>query len=292
MLDRLADALREMIGTECTVEFRKVDKNNGLVLQAVVIREPGMNVCPTIYIDSLLEGIRNRETSLHDAAEEIAGIYRESRNVPFAQDIVSKLGNKEYILENVAYKIINLEKNRDRLADMPHKVLLDMAAVYIVAFKGKHMHETSSFTINRQFCDNLAISETELDDAAKRNTERNGFRVQSMESVLAEIGCIPETTAGQGDGMWIISTPGRFNGASVMLYGSSFGGLAEKLGSDLYVLPSSIHEVLAIPVGKIKPDNLRDMVRDVNSSDAVAVDEVLSNSIYRYSRKTGTLAIV
>lgn len=290
MMNRLAEAVKEMVGTECTVRFQEVEKNNGLVLQSITIQEPGAMIAPTLYIDRLLERVRTGEISLQDAAGEIAGIYRNFQNNKSGiSDIVSSL-NKEYILERVVYQMVNMEKNAGRLADMPYKELLDLAAIYRVVIR-EDASETASIAVSRAFCDMYSITEDELDAAARRNTEMKGFCVQTMASVLAEITGMPEETVGLDISMWVISNPARLNGASVMLYSSCFDSLARKLGSDLYVLPSSIHEVLAVPVGKMNPDELRDMVCLINAGE-VEADEVLSGNVYRYSCEENKLVIV
>ena len=62
--------------------------------------------------------------------------------------------------------------------------------------------------------------------------------------------------------------------------------VAEKLHGSYFVLPSSIHEVIAIPT--TLGSNYRDlerMVREVNEM-AVAPEDQLTNSVYRYDSKT------
>lgn len=46
--------------------------------------------------------------------------------------------------------------------------------------------------------------------------------------------------------MYVISNDKGINGAVSMLYEDGLHDLAEKLGSDLFILPSSVHEVIAI----------------------------------------------
>ena len=56
----------------------------------------------------------------------------------------------------------------------------------------------------------------------------------------------------------------------------------DKLGVDsLYILPSSIHEVLAIAMGD--PDELRQLVCEVNDTQVVP-QERLSYNVYKYER--------
>ena len=59
---------------------------------------------------------------------------------------------------------------------------------------------------------------------------------------------------------------------------------AQKLGKDLYILPSSIHEVILLPKLPIFEKNeLVNMVREVNT-EGVAADEILSDNVYEYNR--------
>ena len=62
---------------------------------------------------------------------------------------------------------------------------------------------------------------------------------------------------------------------------------AETIGDDFYILPSSIHETILVPVrGKEdEADKLAEMVACVNSSE-VPDTEILSNHVYRYRRQS------
>ena len=60
---------------------------------------------------------------------------------------------------------------------------------------------------------------------------------------------------------------------------------------DYLILPSSIHECLAIKAMEdADMEGLRAMVTDINATQ-VASDEVLSDNVYRYSIETGELSI-
>ena len=73
-----------------------------------------------------------------------------------------------------------------------------------------------------------------------------------------------------------------------MLYEGYFDRLAQEAGSDLYILPSSIHEVLAVEADGLNPEELKAMVKMINDTE-VPEDEVLSETVYRYRRGTHQL---
>lgn len=67
--------------------------------------------------------------------------------------------------------------------------------------------------------------------------------------------------------------------------------LEQKLGAPLFILPSSVHELIAIPDKGISDVNeLRNMVREVNETQ-VEAEEILSNQVYRYSKGKYAIAV-
>ncbi len=92
--------------------------------------------------------------------------------------------------------------------------------------------------------------------------------------------------------MYIYANAAGSNGAAVMLYWNCLDKLAHELKGDLYILPSSVHEVIAVPAAEIgDPAGLKDIVREVNAGGTVADDEILSDNVYLYRLKKGGLYI-
>lgn len=288
MMNRIAEAVREEFGTECEVQFQDVVKNNGLVLKAIIIREPGKAVSPTVYIDEVLDQLTSGDIDIREAEQRIVSICRECRDKGDFEKIVSRL-SRQSILEGVTYQLINAEKNKERLANMPHKRYLDLAAVYRVIVHEDEMG-MESFLISNELLECYGVAREELDNAARRNTERKGFEMVSIDAIFAEIAGMPEDETETGCNMWVLTNTKKLNGATVLLYTDRFKNLAEKLGSDLYVLPSSIHEVIAVSVNGMNPEELKSIVCAINSSE-VSEEEFLSGNIYKYIRGKNRLVI-
>ena len=76
-----------------------------------------------------------------------------------------------------------------------------------------------------------------------------------------------------------------------MFYSSKIKALADKLDSDLYILPSSIHELILIPVLENEEvETLREMVNQVNEESVENID-YLSDNVYRFNRNTEEICI-
>ena len=76
-----------------------------------------------------------------------------------------------------------------------------------------------------------------------------------------------------------------------MLYKDPLRDFANYMGHDLYILPSSIHEVILIPAyDHDSYDELTSMVKEVNSTQ-LSKEEILSDHVYFYSRETGQISM-
>ena len=84
--------------------------------------------------------------------------------------------------------------------------------------------------------------------------------------------------------MYVLSNEKKQFGASAILYDNVIKDFSESLNSDLYILPSSVHEVIMIPSILVDSvDKLNDMICEVNATQVPLMD-ILSNHSYYYSR--------
>ena len=88
----------------------------------------------------------------------------------------------------------------------------------------------------------------------------------------------------------MISNEKGINGAASMLYENELHELAESFESDLYILPSSVHEVIAVSSDMGSPEMLAQMVVEVNMQE-VSLDERLSNQVYHYDKDLRKLTL-
>lgn len=291
IMDALVGAVKERMGAGYTVEAREIEKNNSVWLQAVTIARTAGPVSTVVYIGRMLARIGTGEMDVQGAAGEIIRVYEDGGHDRIA-GAVQHL-DRGYILQNVVCQMVWGEENARRLQGMPHEDVLDLSVIYRV-YLGGSSDTLTSMEVTYPLCRAYGIDEGELCARARENTKERGFLVRSVASILAEAAGLP----GIGDCpidspiplLWTLSTRTGLYGASVLLYGEPFDRLAERYGSDLYVIPSSIHEVLAVPVRDLEPEELRCMVAYVNASEVPAEDQ-LSDNVYRYSRKDKRLAI-
>ena len=83
----------------------------------------------------------------------------------------------------------------------------------------------------------------------------------------------------------------KYFGAAEILLPSVCRKIGEKLQTDYYILPSSIHECMIVPVlDGLTPEGLHELVKEINE-EHVAQEEILGDSVYLYTRSGGLLTI-
>jgi hypothetical protein len=85
--------------------------------------------------------------------------------------------------------------------------------------------------------------------------------------------------------MYVATNSRQANGATVICYPDFLRKISESMNTDFYILPSSIHEVILVPMDNgININDLTQMVQQVNKTQ-LEPEEVLSNHAYYYCRQ-------
>ena len=289
--------VREKIPEDCTVEIRPVRKNNGVMLDAVMIRRPQELTCPNIYLNQIYESFREGMT-MDQAVERILKTYHSA--IPVLKLEADQLINQDIIREQVVYRLINCGKNRELLENVPHKRVLDLALVYYVMIENEQMGR-GAVMVQNPFLKYYDIPEDELDQAAMKNTPRlmpadfirlsdllREFGEKTGAYSYSEISLEDEACAVP---LYVLTNRARQYGAYYLTDTKGLSEISRKLDSDLFLLPSSVHECMVVPADCWEnPEDLAQMVWEINR-EQVSAEEYLADSVYRYSRREGSLKI-
>lgn len=245
-------------------------------------------IFPTIYVEDMYRHYQSCN-DLEAVLRQSAGKYAEmqDRVKEFKTDF-----SMEHFKDNVVMCLVNTEQNRELLVDVPNRAFHDLSVIYRWGIEGIP-DAAGSVMVTDSVAKMAGVTEEELFRCASENTRRiNPVSIITMQELLFETMSLPPELKSMfvqkkspGENMWIITNENRYNGAVSMLYEENLHELAEKLGDDLFILPSSIHEVIAVPAGMAEgnPAYLAEMVHDVNMGE-VELEERLSNSVYHYDR--------
>lgn len=268
------------------ITINHVIKNNGCEMDGLVIMEKGKDIAPTIYLDSFYELYTNGE-NIKNIIRQIEVIYEQNKNnVTFDVNILKHF---DTIKDKIVYKVVNYRSNEKLLEQVPHKRILDLAVVFYCLLDNEYGRSATALIYNN----NLKNWNVTIDDvykAALKNTP------DLLHSKISSMAALFEKCGVNVDGeevdlkdyvpsdMYVLTNESKLNGAACILYENVLYDFAQKLGEDLYILPSSVHEVILLPkLSMFEKDELVNMVKEVNT-EGVAADEVLSDHVYEYNR--------
>lgn len=263
-------------------------KNNNVIWDVLSIKGD-RNIVPGVYMEpyyhAYIEG-----TEMNAVLQKIADIYMES------MEQVGEFSTDWFQYENVKNGIFvtvqNAEMNRELLEKVPHEIREDLALLYRVQVELANK-EKGSVLIHNTHLKTWGIDEETLKEVAWNNMHSYCPPVFStMGDVLRSAGCDIFPTNVHPVEMYVLSNRDKQYGAAYMFDTEVMDRIAEEIGGDIVVIPSSIHEsILLRKQEDMDFDFLRKMVKEVNHTQ-LHPTEILSDEVYQYSRDTQTLSRV
>lgn len=298
-MEQFAESIREWLeqqGQFEKVSLQKVLKNNGVVRCGLVLCRGEHNVVPTIYLESFFKAYQDGA----DIDEIVGEILEAYESAPDEDADMSFFRDFSMVKDMLCMKLVNREANAGLLTKIPYRDFLDMAVVYYVDCDNPQI-VAGTIQVYNSHMEMWGVTEEDLWEAASINTpERKPGRIESMEDILAEMLAEQDNGDNEYPGscmgkspvtMLVITNTGRLYGDAVILYSGMLRQAADRAGSDLFILPSSLHEVIAVPaMEREDAADLKEIVMAVNRTH-LQPEEVLSDNVYIYRRERDRLEI-
>ncbi len=293
---RLLKSLQEFFPHGTHISIRQFPHNNHIILDGLTILEPGSNVSPTIYLNHYY-GHYQKGSTFASLQSKILQYYFDHSSVRTVD--TSFFSHFDNIRARIAYKLIHYGKNKELLAEIPHLPFLDLAIIfYCLMQSGNSSH--ASILIYNEHLAYWDIPKEALFALAQKNTPL--LLPHTFDSladlILPTMKMLPDegrhTAQKPLDSemvpMYVLTNRQRLNGACCILYPDVLGQIANQFQDSLYILPSSIHEVIILPASCAgDATELADLVREVNLTE-VSPEEILSDSVYCYNQEDGKIS--
>lgn len=283
------NVILEQQNKEFRIRYCRNWKNN-IAYHGYMLYSKNNNISPVIYT-SFRDWYENNDFGvvkfLSEQYKELA--VKEPVSLEYVKD-------KEFVLNRIRPRLIGREKNMDELIKSKKAFVqldnLDMLITFYI-----HLGETEEESeVNIPVTQDLllsagAITLEEAKEYALSNMEKIAS-IRPIREVLKELVGMECCSEQESDleKMLICNNKMGYYGAASVLCPSIQNELMRQLGNDVLLLPSSIHEMIAISGNHIDEiDVLREMVEEVNENQ-VRIDEQLTNSVYML--RNGSLEIV
>ena len=288
------EILRRLTATaeqSCFVSLEQVDKNNGQKKEGIVIRAEGSRISPVFYLDVMyeqyLQGI-----SLEELIEGIWKFYwEEARKKQFD---VNDFMDWSRVKSRLFLRVVSTEMNREALETTIHKEILDLSAVVYARLDHPSGDGIASVSIRKEHLSLWQQCEEDVYAIALQNTRQENISFVSITNSISgmlsegerELLLDDELMAMESP-LFVLTNEAKLFGAVCMLLPEVMDQIVDEKGDDLYLLPSSIHEILILKTSELNdPPRLQHMVQDINEMQ-VPMEQRLSNHVYRYSKENG-----
>ncbi len=290
--------------------IRKVLKNNDVEQIALYMKHPDTLCTPMVYLESYYEGYL-KGLPLTQLYDEILRYFEIPYPAPSFYRFLHELTDPKPYLR---IRLIHHSQNRRQLSEVPYEQYLDLAAVCELSIETGDLDGTA--LIHTHHLQEWGITKETLFAAAWKNSiafhppilrpieeplffyeETNlASLITGKQTDIASSDAIPRDTASLQEicRRWLsmmhnascplfsLSNAHCFHGAVCMLYPGVLSQIADGFGADLYLIPSSIHEVLLTPI--LEQDHrqvLTTILQEVNA-ESVPQTEILGIHLYRY----------
>lgn len=310
---KLMELLAEQFDAE-RYSFREMEvvKNNDVTLHSICVTKQDSVCGVNIYVEEMYSAYQillrkaGNENPWDKIMDEVVELIENKadgdKTLPMM--VVEALTDYEYMKDKVVFRLINAEKNKKFLANKAYLPFLDLAiCFYVLANEPEKEDTVASIALPGDIVKEWGVSLEKLYEVAKQNMMRIfPSKIESLTDMLTGMMgndsfssfMNPPTLSGVVQEFYILTNQMGINGAAVLCYDSVIRGFSDEMeGSNFYILPSSIHEVILIPDTQSYAegvDELLAMVKEVNQT-CVRLEEILADSVYYYERSQDKVVI-
>ena len=184
---------------------------------------------------------------------------------------------KKYVMENV-FPALRPTKAKKKLEDEIGIPFLDLELYFRVAVVDPDGND-GSYILTERVLKKTGLKLGEIKRLSKLNAN---VVVQSLGELV---------NAEEDNSLYVLTSERKTHGAGgAMVATEMLSALAKSLGeNELFIIPSSIHEILAIPCKGMDEKGINEIIQTINKNE-VADEEILSDHVYIFNATTQEFA--
>lgn len=284
MLGRVEELNRLLEGKEFKIVANNNFKNNGSRVGYALTSNVG-NSAPVVYY----EDISQYWESSADIIKYLESVF-ERHQIGYVN--IEKCCTREYILSHVRPRLVSSENlpmvQKHRII---YQEFLDMLILYYIEIDEVSDDEGfASATLKYGMLEEAGITLQELKEYADTNL-KDDYRIVSLENLIFKF--MGEDWENEETEnvmpMWVITNQRQMQGAATILSTEILAEVSRKFDSrNFVIIPSSVHECIAVSAERINLEELRKTIYEVNRTQ-LEIDDILTYSVYLY--KDGEVTI-
>lgn len=270
-----ADIICELTKRGYVAEKKDVTKN-GVIFEGIMFGNPDSQICPIVYTQAFIEEAKEKNFGIEEVVDNI--FLHIKGNDYLSDAVLEQIMDKSFCARNIR---IGIQKVSESDVDYVKKETeFEGLEQYLYVNGGPN--SDFSYKVSEKYLHVIGLSE----DLSWKIAEENTFSATRIISLSNFLNQFIEAVEGihldsLDSPLYIITNDEGIKGAGAILNKEAIANFFNDDVDSVYVLPSSIHEMLLIPVrdDAFTLDDLSKMVSDNNLSQ-VKPEERLINRAY------------
>lgn len=278
------DQIRNHVDGSYNFELIDVQSSKGKY-KGLVARVPGEN--------TQINAIANLDKYYED---HVNGVEDEITLKAIAEDITSAPYDA---VTDVTTYIMEWDKVKDRLFVSPVNIMKVNTTIYETVaadivltpriLVNNDCCSLSSAVVTAQLLAKWGVNADTVINYAKNNTKNLlGCKIIELDEFMKQLTGSENESDMPNSNAFIVTNNNNSYGAAALFLPGVIQEVSQKIGGDFYVLPSSVNELLCIPVISDDVEYLKRMVKDINNN-VLQKPDILSYKVCMYDSKANEL---
>lgn len=306
---QVTDYVRIGLPENLDVQLEKKVKINDTEQYYINIRAEGERTAPSICLEEMYGNYVYGNRTVMQAAGSIVDMYEKIQKQAVRLEDW-KILDYEMVKQRLGFRIVEIQRNHEWLQDKPYVPVGNGFAKTFVVYaieseRGQeHIVNVTDSMLEQWRCgirrletdaaeNEMRIHPAELENI---NTIIRDMFMNDGESTMVEYSKMDDMEElprlPDGLNMYVLTNSDQMFGASCLYYPGVMEKLGELAGEDYYVFPSSVHEIMVLPVSEIgmELEELKGLTQEVNLS-TVGEQEQLSDHVMLYNAREKILSM-
>jgi len=269
--------LKDTYGEGITVNTHTAYKTNSEKIALTVEFGNNSKICPTIYpedfIEKYLQGM-----PMENIVQAVGNNLYKNRMAGFERPVITA----EEARKCIRLVVCNSALNEQMLSQTPNYAICEGV---LSAYPRWYVNDEASFRVTTEIAGSIGLTGDEVLQIGLSNVRSEAYEAIPLGRMIENmtgVALTDEMEMDNGMQMIVLTNENRLQGANQILNEDALRYVYDMCGSDICLLPSSIHEWICMPINEgMHPDMLRSMVAEINES-TVAPEDRLGDFILKY----------
>lgn len=278
----ICEKMEERLGEGYQIGEHDTEKINGIVKQGISIRHEKENIGTICYLNQLYEDFMEGLVSEDEIIDLLCDTFEHEKYLGQIDKKIAWSQDWEKAKDYIKARLINTEKNEKLLKGRTHVNILDLSVIFHLEFFEEDVR--AGFVVSDEMMAMWGQDKDTLLKQAIKNMEAEGIHIINIMAAKQKEVIHFENDKHMKDVVheepYVLTCKNVAYGAAAILSPQVRNLICKSFEDGVYILPSSIHELMLISKRMFKNVNELQRILKIGNMMTIEPEEYLSDMIY------------